>query len=246
MFPVNAFLAKRAVTATYSAKEDTFCLMFTWEGVDQLSRISPVFSDYLNRRTMQFLDLSRRAIQVAYSSQTLAEQSLEKPLSDVIRAEPFSCLRTTPLKQVLEVMNEHRIGSMIVVDERHRVEGILTRQDVLAKVALAQIPLQTPIEAVMISPVVHTPQRGRAITQMYLTAAMHVLGNDSFEYLRTFHGDHSGVLEFATEIDGKHVNGVDIIAWNNEGKIIDFKVMLRPYKAIEKVRESMLKQLEAL
>ncbi|MDX1669733.1 MAG: cyclic nucleotide-binding domain-containing protein, partial [Limnobacter sp.] len=71
MFPVNAFLAKRAVTATYSAREDTFCLMFTWQSVDTLARVSPVFSDYLNRRTMQFLDLSRRAIQMAYSSQTL-------------------------------------------------------------------------------------------------------------------------------------------------------------------------------
>lgn len=153
MFPVNAFLARREVTATYSAKEDTFCLMFTWESVDALSRISPVFSDYLNRRTMQFLDLSRRAIQMAYSSQTLAEQSLEKPLREVARFEPFSCERHTPIKQVLEVMQEHRIGSMIVVDDAHRVEGILTRQDVLSKVALAQKPLDTAIEQVMNKPV---------------------------------------------------------------------------------------------
>ncbi|HEX4878884.1 MAG TPA: CBS domain-containing protein, partial [Limnobacter sp.] len=130
MFPVNAFLAKRAVTATYSAREDTFCLMFTFEAVQALARKSPVFSDYLTRRTMQFLDLSRKAIQVAYSSQTLAEQTLEKPLRDVCRGEPFSCAPTTPLKHVLEVMHEHRIGSMIVVDDTMHVIGILTRQDV--------------------------------------------------------------------------------------------------------------------
>lgn len=155
MFPVNAFLAKRAVTATYSAREDTFCLMFTFDGVQALARKSPVFSDYLTRRTMQFLDLSRKAIQVAYSSQTLAEQTLEKPLRDVCRHEPFSCAPTTPLKQVLEVMHEHRIGSMIVVNEAMVVEGILTRQDVLSRVAMAQKPLGSLISEVMNTPV-HT------------------------------------------------------------------------------------------
>lgn len=155
MFPVNAFLAKRAVTATYSAREDTFCLMFTFDSVQALARKSPVFSDYLTRRTMQFLDLSRKAIQVAYSSQTLAEQTLEKPLRDVCRHEPFSCAPTTPLKQVLEVMHEHRIGSMIVVNEAMVVEGILTRQDVLSRVAMAQKPLNSLISEVMNTPV-HT------------------------------------------------------------------------------------------
>lgn len=155
MFPVNAFLAKRAVTATYTAREDTFCLMFTFESVQALARKSPVFSDYLTRRTMQFLDLSRKAIQVAYSSQTLAEQTLEKPLRDVCRQEPFSCAPNTPLKHVLEVMHEHRIGSMIVVNEQMTVEGILTRQDVLSRVALAQKPLTSLISEVMNTPV-HT------------------------------------------------------------------------------------------
>jgi len=155
MFPVNAFLAKRAVTATYSAREDTFCLMFTFDAVQALARQSPVFSDYLTRRTMQFLDLSRKAIQVAYSSQTLAEQTLEKPLRDVCRHSPFSCSASTPLKQVLEVMHEHRIGSMIVVDEGMKVQGILTRQDVLSRIAMAQKPLSTAVSEVMNTPV-HT------------------------------------------------------------------------------------------
>jgi len=155
MFPVNAFLAKRAVTATYSAREDTFCLMFTFDSVQALARKSPVFSDYLTRRTMQFLDLSRKAIQVAYSSQTLAEQTLEKPLRDVCRHEPFSCSPNTPLKHVLEVMHEHRIGSMIVVNEGMKVAGILTRQDVLSRVAMAEKPLTSLISEVMNTPV-HT------------------------------------------------------------------------------------------
>ena len=96
------------------------------------------------------------------------------------------------------------------------------------------------------SPLVHTPQAGKALTLAYLTAALHVLANDSFHYVREVNeGDHS-ILEFALELDGIAVNGVDMIQWNAEGKIIDFKVMIRPYKAIEVVRTRMAAMLEKL
>lgn len=101
-------------------------------------------------------------------------------------------------------------------------------------------------DAVFHSPLVHTPQVGKPITTAYLTAALHVLANDSFHYVREVNeGDHS-ILEFALELDGIAVNGVDMIQWNAEGKIIDFKVMIRPYKAIEVVRTRMAAMLEKL
>ena len=101
-------------------------------------------------------------------------------------------------------------------------------------------------DAVFHSPLVHTPQAGKPLTVAYLTAAMHVLANDSFHYVREVsEGSHS-ILEFALELEGIAVNGVDMITWNDEGKIIDFKVMIRPYKAIETVRTRMAAMLEAL
>lgn len=101
-------------------------------------------------------------------------------------------------------------------------------------------------DAVFHSPLVHTPQAGKPLTVAYLTAAMHVLANDSFHYVREVsEGPHS-ILEFALELEGIAVNGVDMITWNDEGKIIDFKVMIRPYKAIETVRTRMAAMLEAL
>ena len=101
-------------------------------------------------------------------------------------------------------------------------------------------------DAVFHSPLVHTPQAGKSLTVAYLTAAMHVLANDSFHYVREVsEGPHS-ILEFALELEGIAVNGVDMITWNDEGKIIDFKVMIRPYKAIETVRTRMAAMLEAL
>ena len=80
------------------------------------------------------------------------------------------------------------------------------------------------------SPVVHTPQVGKAIVRLYLTAAVAVLGNESFRFVREIVSDHDAALEFSVEIDGINVNGVDLITWDDDGRIIDFKVMLRPSK----------------
>ncbi len=101
-------------------------------------------------------------------------------------------------------------------------------------------------DAVFHSPVVHTPQEGRAIVTAYLSAAGMTLGNDSFEYLREVVDGNTAVLEFQTEMEGIKVNGVDIITFDDDGKIIDFKVMVRPLKAINKVWEMMGRQLEMM
>lgn len=99
--------------------------------------------------------------------------------------------------------------------------------------------------AVFHSPVVHTPQVGKALTTMYLTGAMQVLGNASFRYVREVAGARDAVLEFTVDIDGITVNGVDLIHWNEDGRIDDFKVMLRPLKAVNLVHQKMAELLQA-
>ncbi|SFB09534.1 SnoaL-like domain-containing protein [Collimonas sp. OK607] len=94
------------------------------------------------------------------------------------------------------------------------------------------------------SPVVHTPQSGNAITIKYLAAALHVLNNGTFQYLNEWLGPHSAVLEFQTTCDGILINGVDMITWNDEGRITHFKVMLRPLKALNKIHELMGQMLQ--
>ena len=89
------------------------------------------------------------------------------------------------------------------------------------------------------SPVVHTPQKGKSITTFYLTAAFHVLAGDDFRYVREVYGEHDAVLEFMTTIDGIQINGVDMIRWNGDNQIIDFKVMIRPLKAVNKIHQMM-------
>lgn len=98
-------------------------------------------------------------------------------------------------------------------------------------------------DVVFLSPVVHTAQRGKAITKAYLAAAFTVFASSSFRYVREIIGPSDAMLEFETEIDGVLVNGVDLIRWNEAGKIVEFKVMVRPLKAITVVHERMAAML---
>ena len=119
---------------------------------------------------------------------------------------------------------------MNAVEEWHR---IVRERDVDALDALLAD------DVVFHSPVVHTPQRGRPITTMYLAAAVTVFGNASFRYVRELVGVNEAVLEFVVVIDGIEVNGVDMIRWDDAGRIVDFKVMLRPLKAINLIHQKM-------
>jgi hypothetical protein len=100
-------------------------------------------------------------------------------------------------------------------------------------------------DATFHSPVVHTPQQGRKLTAWYLNAAFQVFFNDTFRYVREIVGDNDAMLEFETQIDGIIVNGVDIITWNAAGQITEFKVMLRPLKAINLIHQRMSASLQA-
>lgn len=100
-------------------------------------------------------------------------------------------------------------------------------------------------DAVFYSPAVFTPQEGRAKTLAYLTAAVQMFANSGFHYVGQWFDERSAVLEFAAEIDGLYVNGVDMIRWNDDEKIVEFKVMLRPAKALMGVMPAMAKLLPA-
>ena len=96
------------------------------------------------------------------------------------------------------------------------------------------------------SPIVHTPQEGKPITKLYLTAALYVFNNGSFKYLRKIISGNNAVLEFTTTIDGITVNGVDMITWGADGRITDFKVMIRPLKAINLIHRMMGEMLQKI
>jgi len=98
-------------------------------------------------------------------------------------------------------------------------------------------------EVVFHSPVVHTPQAGKPLTRMYLLAAMHVLGNEHFRYVGEWYSPRGAVLEFRTRMDGIEIDGVDMMSWDDDGRITEFKVMVRPLKAINLLHRLMAEQL---
>ena len=101
-------------------------------------------------------------------------------------------------------------------------------------------------DATFSSPVVFKPMLGKEITMMYLSAAGQSFNMEKFQYTKEIHDGMNSVLEFETYIDEISVNGVDIIEWNEDGKIANFKVMIRPFKAVQKVQEKMVEALESL
>ena len=107
------------------------------------------------------------------------------------------------------------------------------------------LPTLVAEDAVFHSPVVHSPQRGRKLTVMYLSAAFQVFFNPTFRYVREIVGTSDAMLEFETEIDSILVNGVDIITWNDAGLITEFKVMIRPLKGVDVVHRKMGEMLQA-
>jgi hypothetical protein len=98
-------------------------------------------------------------------------------------------------------------------------------------------------DVVFESPIVHTPQLGRAIAKAYLVAAVRVLKSPEARFVNRWFAEQSAVLELETKIDGVTINAVDIICWNSEGRINHFKVMVRPLKAINALHQAMGRQL---
>src|SRR5690606_3515410 len=99
-------------------------------------------------------------------------------------------------------------------------------------------------DSVFTSPAVFTPQQGKKLTSMYLTAAMRLFAGTDFRYVGQWYAENSAVLAFTTEIDDVHVNGIDMIQWNESGQIVSVKVMLRPYKALQIVIPKMAELLQ--
>jgi len=117
------------------------------------------------------------------------------------------------------------------------------------EIASTQNPSRLPEilteDCVFLSPVVHTPQLGRDITVLYLTGAMQVF-NESFRYTKEIVNDEHAMLEFECTVDGILVNGVDIMSFADDGRIREFKVMVRPLQAVNKLHAQMQAMLEQL
>jgi hypothetical protein len=114
-------------------------------------------------------------------------------------------------------------------------------------------------DVVFYSPIVFTPQRGKQLTSLYLSAAVQIFSGHppdpgaapdqeeaAFRYTKTVLGDDTAILEFETTMEGRYVNGVDIIRCNDQGRIVEFRVMIRPLQAVNLVHQQMAAMLESM
>ncbi len=153
-FPLGALLANRPCRLVYYATSDTFLLSFSRAIFDQLVEICPPWRDFATRRLGSLLDQSRRELAANYANTGSAEQSMLTQLGALVKRSPLVCEPTTHLRDVFETMQRERVGSILVTSSNDQaIVGIFTKEDVVGRVVLANIPLDTPVSQVMSSPV---------------------------------------------------------------------------------------------
>ena len=174
LFPVAAWLGRRAVSAPYVASDDCFCLEVPAEAMHALAGRVPLLFDFLHGRLRHVLALSQQAQQAAFAAQALTEQSMEARLGSLPRRALVSCGPQAPLVEVLQLMQRQRVGSVLVLDDAGAALGIFTRHDLLDRVALARPPMATPIAELMTQPV-HTLDAGHSVQDAALLMSRHGL-----------------------------------------------------------------------
>ena len=148
-FPIGALIGRRSTVYAYRAAVDTFCYELDAEAFRALLERSPRFQAFCTQYLASLVDQSHRALR-AQARETLAEErSMLTPLAGLVRRAPESCAPDTPVRAVLQRMQDLRIGSMVVVDAESRPVGIFTHPDVLERVALAELSLEEPVSKVM-------------------------------------------------------------------------------------------------
>jgi CBS domain-containing protein len=175
-FPIGALLAHRPVRLVNRAAADTFCYTLPRHEFQYLVQQSTPFHDFATRRLANLLDSALRQTQ-AYSVERIAQQGAsDAPLGELIKRAPQSCLPTTPLREALTTLSRLRIGSMLITDEAGALCGIFTLHDLLDRVTLPEVSLDTPIAAVMTPNPVTLPQSATA-HEAALLMARHGFGH---------------------------------------------------------------------
>ena len=148
-FPIGALLSRRPVRLVQRAEVDTFCFELDRAGFDELLQLSPVFQDFCTRRLANLLDSALKTVQARSATRAAEGASLSAPLRSLIKRPPVTCREQDPVRLALERMQREHIGSIVITDDAQRPKGVFTLHDVLARVALPQLDLATPIGQVM-------------------------------------------------------------------------------------------------
>jgi CBS domain-containing protein len=171
-FPIGPVMAQRTSINAYTALEDVFCYELTVEDFFALIQKSRVFNLFCTQYIASLLNQSRQQLQSQFSQRVAEQQTMNSPLSSIIKKAPVAVTRETPIQKVVEVMAAGSLGSIIIVDDEQKPVGIFTQSDVLKRIVLPGTSLADPIHSVM-SPGPHTLSLAANAYDAALAMAMH-------------------------------------------------------------------------
>ncbi len=183
VFPVGALIAQRPTTLRYKALKDTFCYEMDEAHFAAAMARSPEFHAFCTKRLAALLASSRRGTREAYSSRAAAELTMSSPLRNALRHSPVTLPESASVRQVLELMQARRIGSIVLTGDRGRPTGIFTQTDVLNRVALAGQPLDRPVAEVM------TREPARLEATSAESEAAHLMARRGFRHVMVMDGE---------------------------------------------------------
>ncbi|MFZ2855111.1 MAG: DUF294 nucleotidyltransferase-like domain-containing protein [Rhodocyclaceae bacterium] len=171
-FPIGSVTAQRPSTSSYIALDDVFCYELPVQHFFEVMQKSTVFNLFCTQYIASLLSQSRQQLQVQFAQRAAEQQTMNSPLTSIVKKMPISVSPETPIRKVIETMAKGHIGSMIIVDEESKPIGIFTQSDVLKRIVLPGVSLDEPISAVM-SAAPHALSIGANAYDAALAMAMH-------------------------------------------------------------------------
>ena len=150
-FAIGALMAQRPTASSYVAREDVFCYELPADDFFALTQKSTVFNLFCTQHIAGLLKQSQQQLQLQFAQRAAEQKTMNSPLAAIVKREPVSVEAAVPIRQVVEMMAERHLGSMVVVDQQQVPVGIFTLSDVLKRIVLPGTPLEQPISSVMSS-----------------------------------------------------------------------------------------------
>jgi CBS domain-containing protein len=170
-FPVGALSAGGKPTRTYRAVEDVFAFQLALPDFERLRKISPEFAAFCSEAVTVLAQQSLAELQRHYSQIAADEQTLARPLGELIRREPVTCPVGATLREAVSRMREHAVRSVVLVDDAGGARGMLTLNDLRDRVLLEALPLDTPAMPVATADPITLPVDATAADAMQLMAS---------------------------------------------------------------------------
>ncbi len=148
-FAVAALMAQRPTSSAYVAREEVFCYELPADDFFTLTQKSTVFNLFCSQYIAGLLRQSQQQLQLQFAQRAAEQKTMNSPLAVIVKREPVSVAPETPIRQVVALMADRHLGSMVVVDAGEQPVGIFTLSDVLKRIVLPGTSLEQPISSVM-------------------------------------------------------------------------------------------------